>query len=298
MLREPVGDYPVGLKKYDTLEIGDRLHRRKVPLAFFYPSKEWERECSYMDATFQRTAPDSEDNGVHTFCGEHPPLTEQQKKFPVILYNHGLCGFEMESTVLCADLASKGYVVVSVGHPYGAAIVTYTDGSRFEDPEPFEQMKHRLPEMEPLWYEDMSAAIAYLKEMNRSDLQWKNKLSFEEMGVIGVSFGGCCGIVAALKNEELRYAVNLDGSLFVNPEYRFTQKPVLVICSPFNSKAYAELTKHGCTHVEVEKIKKVTHFEFSDGVYLSDKGKMNREWADRISKKRTERIWEFLQKHK
>ena len=38
----------------------------------------------------------------------------------------------------------------------------------------------------------------------------------------------------------------------------------------------------------------VSHFEFSDGVYLSDKGKQNREWADRISRHRAERILEFI----
>ena len=34
--------------------------------------------------------------------------------------------------MLCADLASCGYVVFCVGHPYGARIVTYTDGTFFE----------------------------------------------------------------------------------------------------------------------------------------------------------------------
>lgn len=55
------------------------------------------------------------------------PLSEEKEKYPVILYSHGLNGFQMESTVLCADLASKGYIVVSVGHPYGSGAVTYTD---------------------------------------------------------------------------------------------------------------------------------------------------------------------------
>lgn len=294
MLRKPIGDYPVGLRKYDTLEIGDEFHRRRVPLTFFYPSEVWEKECPYKDAVFQRTAPDSPDNGVHTFCGEEPPVSEKQKTFPVILYNHGLCGFEMESTVLCADLASRGYVVVSIGHPYGAAIVTYSDGSRFEDTEPFDQIRHRLDEIEPLWYEDILAAITFLKEMNQTDSVWRGRFVFEKMGAIGVSFGGCCSIAAALKNEELCYAVNLDGSLFVKPQYLYPETPVFVMCSPFNIKAYAGLEKHGCTQVEVEKIKKVSHFEFSDGVYLSDKGKQNHEWADRISRHRAERILEFI----
>lgn len=80
------------------------------------------------------------------------------------------------------------------------------------------------------------------------------------MGTIGVSFGDYCSITATLKNKELNYAVNLDGPIFVEPEYLYIEKPVLVMCSPFNIKAYIGLNKHGCKNVEVEKIKKLSHF--------------------------------------
>ena len=256
MFRKPIGEYPVEIRKYDTDETGNEPLRRRVPVTVFYPSK----------------AP----------------------SFPVIIFNHGLSGHEMESSVLCADLASSGYMVVSVGHPYGASSVTYTDGSIFKDPEPFEQKRHRLDEIEPLWYEDILAAVQCIKKMNLSDPEWKGRIITEGMGTIGVSYGGCCGVIAALKNKDLSYAVNLDGSMFVEPEYIYKDIPILVMSSPFNRKAYAPLTESGCTEVLVKKVKKVTHFEFSDGIYLSDKGKNNREWADRISKERACVILDFI----
>lgn len=294
MFRQPAGKYPVGIKQYDTGETGNVSHRRRVPLTFYYPSFPWKEECPYRDAAYQRMAPSSTDNGVHTFCGLEPPLTGEPGKLPVIIYNHGLKGFEMESTVLCADLASNGYLVVSVGHPYGASIVTYTDSSRFEDPEPFEQIRHKLGETEPLWYEDILEALSCLQGMNRTVPEWKNRISTEGIGIAGVSFGGCCAVTAALKNEELAYAINLDGSFFTEPEYKYKDKPIMVMCSPFNFKAHLPLVDNGCSKVTVEKIKKLSHFEFSDGIYLSDKGKSNREWADRISRKRSEMILDFI----
>ncbi len=48
------------------------------------------------------------------------------------------------------------------------------------------------------------------------------------MGAVGVSFGGCCSVTAALKNKELTYTVNPDGSMFVEPEYIFPDKPIFV----------------------------------------------------------------------
>jgi len=300
MLREPIGKYKVGISKYDTKEIGSDPYKRRVSLTIFYPTDEWDRECPYRNSDYLINYPDSEDNGVHTYCGDNPDIIREDfgdgheiAHFPVVLYNHGLCGHEMESTVLCADIASSGYVVVSIGHPYGAGCVSYSDGTVYADPESFTKMRFRLNEIAPLWYEDMLAATELLKEMNGSDSIFKGRLLLDKTGVIGVSFGGCCGVIAAMKCEEIKYAVNLDGSMFVEPEYRFPNTPVLVMCSPMNRIAYTTLVKHN-VETEIMKIRKVSHYEFSDGVYLSDRGKSNREWADRVSTARAEKIIEFI----
>lgn len=294
MLREPIGKYPVGVRKYDTGYTKGVLRPRRVPLTFYYPSKAWDKECPYRNAQYQRLSPDPPDNGVHTFCGEDAGLIDEPVKLPVVLYNHGLSGHEMESTVLCADIASMGYLVVSIGHPYGATIVTYIDGSRFTNPEPFEEIRFHLDRIEPLWYEDILVSMDHLKEMNDCNPIWKGRMDLNSIGVMGVSFGGCCSVAAVLKNADLTYAVNIDGSMFVQPEYIFKDKPIYIMCSPLNHKSHVPLTQNGCTNVIVDKVKKVSHYEFSDGIYLSDKGKSNREWAGRISRARAEKILDFI----
>jgi len=308
MLRKALGSSPVSIRKYDTPLFGETM-RRRVALSVFYPSAEWETECPYKDPDWQKAAHEragtpamaSEaavsalNNGIHTFCGDgSAPLSDEKEKYPVILFSHGLCSYEMESTVLCADLASLGNVVVSVGHPRGSKIVTYTDGSIYEDTQPFKKLRHELDTVEPIWYEDFLAAIDLLHEMNRTDPMWKDRLEMNGIGIVGSSFGGCCGIAAALKNEKIRYAVNLDGGLFVPMMYTFPDKPILVLCSPMNFLAHSALARHGCTNVEIKKYRKIVHYEFSDGVYLGPKGKANREWADRTSRERAERILEFI----
>ena len=132
-MRNPTGNNFVSIAKFDTDEIGDSSHKRKVTVTLYYPSKEWKKECPYKDAAFQKAMPNPDDNGVHSFCGLDVKLIETSEPLPVIICNHGLCGFEMESTVLCADLASNGFAVASIGHPYGSSVVTYTDGTTFID---------------------------------------------------------------------------------------------------------------------------------------------------------------------
>lgn len=297
MLRKPLGDLHVSIRKYDTPVFGKTMQRR-VALSIYYPSEKCETECPYKDPDWQKAASPL-DNGVHTFCGDgSESVSDAKEKYPVILFSHGLCGYEMENTVLCADLASYGNIVVSIGHPKGSKIITYTDGSTFEDPEPFKAVKHKLDTVEPLWYEDFLETIDKLEEMNQTDPFWKGRLDLSSMGIVGDSFGGCCGVAAVLKNEDLSYAVNLDGGLFVPMTYTFPDKPILVLCSSINFISHRALTSHGCTNVEIKKYRKILHYEFSDGVYLGPKGKADRDWADRTSRERTERIWDFIQRNR
>ena len=294
MLRQPLGELPVSIRRYETTVTGKTTQRR-VPLTIFYPSIRWETEYPYQDPVWQKS-PDHPDNGVHTFCGKEEALAEVKNKYPVILFSHGLCGYEMESTVLCADLASYRYVVVSIGHPRGSKVVTYIDGSIYEDPEPFSKIRHKLDTVEPLWYEDFLSARDMLSNLNQTDPFWRDHLDVSDIGIVGNSFGGCCGNATALKNNTFRYAINLDGGLFVPLTYSFTDTPILILRSILNFKSNAGLSRHGCTNVEVTKYRKLVHYEFSDGIYLGPRGKKNRDWADQISRERSERILAFLTK--
>ena len=58
---------------------------------------------------------------VKTNCYKNVPIASSEDNYPVIIFNHGYSGHTMQSTILCSDLASSGYIVVSVGHPYEAS---------------------------------------------------------------------------------------------------------------------------------------------------------------------------------
>ena len=49
-------------------------------------------------------------------------------KFPVLLFSHGYTGVPSSYTALLEDLASHGYAVLSVVHPYEATAATLTGG--------------------------------------------------------------------------------------------------------------------------------------------------------------------------
>lgn len=298
MLRKPIGQYSVSICRIDA-EPSEACGRR-LSLMFFYPSYGGSVPHPYMDGTYQRQAAGGqpEDNGVETFCFADGHLSSAKERFPVVIYSHGLMGYQMDSTVLCADIASSGYVVVSVGHPYGAGAVTYCDGeTAFGEKKRYNE--RMLDGLGKLWVEDIVRAIdcVYAADSGETESLFADRLDIAEgVHLLGTSFGGCCSIAAALREERAVDAVNMDGGIFVELDPVFADRPLLVFRSSINCKASRRLTGAGCTDVTVEKFRGIAHWEFADGVYLSEKGKSNRDWADRVSRARAQRCLDFFQR--
>lgn len=298
MFREPIGTNKVGVYEMDTEEFGEEF-KRKLSLLFFYPTKDEGEEYPYKDEIYQREQLKGtpHDNKVKTNCRSKTVISDEVKKYPVVIYSHGLMGHQMESTVLCTDLASSGYIVVSIGHPYGSSAVTYTDKTMFE-PKDFTVDRHNLAPLGKLWLEDMRFALSYIHTINESDnvCMFYNRMDLTDgVTLLGMSFGGCVGVCAALEESEVKCAINLDGSLFIEPNPKFKDKPILVLCSPFNIRAYAKLQHLQCENVEVHKIRKLSHWEFCDGVYFTERGKKDLARADFISKNRAKMCIDFIE---
>lgn len=362
MLRKPLGIWPVGIISLETDYIGLQQYRRRIPMMVFYPGELLEQDkdhesgptlqgnqlpsmAVYQNGAYLRSLRDGmpKEPNVTTWCYEGLPVSKAKEQYHVIFYNHGLSGNLMESTMLCGDLASMGYVVVSIGHPYGAEIVRFQDGTFFDEwkevvgdlkettlSEQISVLFGMLPVrnrgirnkswlhfceknyatlalLEPMWVEDMLAAYDWLCQHTMSEAMPEmiaSKVSFEAtasgielqlakcmelqegVGLLGVSFGGCCSISAALKRDVFRYAINLDGSLFVDLKGTRKDVPILVLCESLNPYAYYQLEAIGCSAYSVKKSRGVSHWEYCDGVYFSNKGKKNRKWADTVSKER------------
>jgi hypothetical protein len=65
---------------------------------------------------------------VRTHAGLDGPPATAPGKFPVLLFSHGYTGIPSAYTALLEDLASHGYAVLSIVHPYEATGATLADG--------------------------------------------------------------------------------------------------------------------------------------------------------------------------
>ncbi|WP_036799077.1 hypothetical protein [Pleurocapsa sp. PCC 7319] len=146
-LPKPVGKYIVGITQLDftdksrkkVLTFEEDNAFREIPVIIFYPAESngGQDSASYsspeildLEILSKMTFGLVSNNvaKIKTNCYQDVPISSSQDKYPVILFNHGYGSYAMQNTILCSDLASSGYIVVSVGHPYESLGVKYLDG--------------------------------------------------------------------------------------------------------------------------------------------------------------------------
>lgn len=147
-LPEPVGGYNVGITYSDFIddtrsELFEfaKGESRVIPARIYYPAEgqEGKQPAPYVFLEEARAArkfsagliPLKSLMNIRTHCYPDLKLSGRIERFPVIFFNHGYFSYSSQNTVLCADLASKGYIVVSLGHPYESGAVKSQSGHAY-----------------------------------------------------------------------------------------------------------------------------------------------------------------------
>jgi dienelactone hydrolase len=140
-LRTPTGSYPVGCTRYlfpgSAARAGDLFG--DLPALCFYPATE---VTGRPIATYASEGILPGAGSILTNSYRAAPVSEGS--FPLILFNHGFSLMCESNTVQCEELASHGYVVLSIGHP--------SDGS------------YELPDGNVLLFDSRSMMHLYRKE--------------------------------------------------------------------------------------------------------------------------------------
>jgi len=164
--------------------------------------------------------------------------------FPVLVYSHGGGWTRFTSTFTTEELASHGYVVVSMGHngfnrtqflPDGSSVIPdtltfpeetgdlYGDavaGWRFLD-------EHVFPE----WNADAAFVLDQLETLDAGDGPFAGRLDLDRVGMYGWSFGGANSIEMSAVDERVKAAVDHDGQLFGVAPGQGTARPFMLMHS-------------------------------------------------------------------
>ncbi|KAL7619893.1 hypothetical protein AAE478_010440 [Parahypoxylon ruwenzoriense] len=234
-LPPPTGPYQVGITRHTIEHFNPRdpLAPNKVSTAFlatiFYPTlqKPGGAPELYLNP---KTAAYFENSWNYTWGG---PVG--QPPYPTILFGPGGGGPPVEgSTIPLAELASHGYTVIGLDHPFEQPFLRYPNGTGaygididFND----------LQLLEAIYRTRLVDNAVLLKRLPKLVQQLKAPFNISHFGALGYSLGGAASFGSMYGDARFVSGLNPDGSLFGRPSSVFAdvKKPVFLLASEYHS---------------------------------------------------------------
>ncbi|MCY7502824.1 choline esterase [Bacillus sp. FSL K6-4563] len=317
---EPIGGYTAGRTQMDFEYTASDHSKRELTAFVYYPSdsSEGKTASTYMFPEVYEMLHEQPlvteylkeinffSTDIKTHCYDDLALSGKEKRYPVLFYVCGGGGSPEWGTAICTDMASQGYVVVSIGHQ-DSTMYKRKDGKLVnvskgfsdvimafsEDPEMMalaSKMKMRpddktaiemchniltLPIINELtrYSERQAEDVRYVADyLHRLDSgEWKsifrNRLLLGiGMGIAGHSYGGPTAAIVCRDDDRFVCGVGLDSGAFGLLDSDLN-KPFLLLFSEPNYYMNAIIGANNSMETYYFSVDGAAHLDYCDIVF-------------------------------
>lgn len=207
------------------------------------------------------------DNGryrrVNVACW-YPQNTDADETYPLIIFSHGGLGTETGNESLYLELASHGYVVCSVGHPYHALWTTSEDGHvTFVSMEYFQELQREDAKSDKgqsfryyqKWMQTRTGDTNFVmdtileKAANGTEGVY-GLIDVERIGVMGHSLGGSAALGIPRQRDDIDAVIALESPYLYdivgveNNQFVFTSEPYPVpVLNVYSDASWSHLSE-------------------------------------------------------
>ncbi len=178
-------------------------------------------------------------------------VSNKKRKYPLIVFQHGYSFWINQNSILMEHLASHGFVVASISHPFETCYeldangdpMTYSFSNlelskrwaeilnpdvsaligeiiEVEDPKEASEYEQQMLDQTPLlqksvheWSADASFVIDQLERLNKGGHFLSGKLDLDKIGAVGMSFGGAATAQWMIEDKRVKAGINMDGGI-------------------------------------------------------------------------------------
>ncbi|MES3008863.1 MAG: dienelactone hydrolase family protein [Pseudomonadota bacterium] len=300
-LPQPDGRYAVGTQIYrwtdasrDEPHTKDSADRRSVIAQVWYPTASRDpaggvARLAYIDGIGSLPSTVSvmpsflmrRYDQIDTHAESQAPLAPSGQPWPVVIFSPGYGAPRAVYTGLVTQLASRGFVVFLLDHPYESAVTVLPDGQVVgtreillpgeRDRIPYMVREQAVRTADVRFVIDQLAHPEALSPSLRSD-----RIDGLRVAVIGHSFGGAAAIAASSEDPRVVAAANIDGTPYGDLPDRQIARPLLLVQSDYAETHHSDLFLNGngkllgcATEASFRfEIKRANHYSFTDAPFF------------------------------
>ncbi|NBC64533.1 MAG: hypothetical protein GVY07_02565, partial [Bacteroidetes bacterium] len=325
-LPEPTGSYLVGTTTFMLEDINreeiitvDPDDHRTLMVRAWYPSDDLKSDDIQMDYMHPFEAeyfakkyglPSFTLNHlrhIETFAYEDLNVSVQESTYPVLLFSHGYNVPPATYASFMSEIASHGYIIFAVNHPYQSVATVFPDGRKVTfdyqyESKNFKNVWEKIVKLEEKywsaesdslkrdiireisdlypnaemmrqWTEDLSFVIDELKDINSEiNNRFSGKLNLDRVGAFGHSAGGATAGQLMLTDQRVKAGINWDGAQWADMIDSTLAQPFLRIEAARDSAMFApnDLIYHNGSDTAIYdlKVNGFGHSNFSDIPFL------------------------------
>lgn len=310
-LPAPSGPHPVGVTELHLVDknrsdpwVKDQA--RELMISIWYPaSQESKQEAPYLlpsvaeyydrhvIPTIGLETGRVDLAGIRTHAWLDAPVADSEDGWPVILYSPGGSVPRSFGTIHAMELASQGYIVVTMDHTYETAAVEFPDGRIATEMLP-EYDTETVLKMLEVRVDDVLFVLDQLAELkkgqnpdvNRKVLPegWAEMLNLERVGMFGHSAGGATTAQAMYEDLRIDAGIIMDATLGRLPDHLLPvavhglERPFMLMHAGYNDEGEVDshltaVDKRSFWHASKGwkrdiAIPNGAHFTFTDYQYL------------------------------
>jgi hypothetical protein len=244
-----IGSYKVGTI---ALELVDQATNRDIMTSFFYPTSPHGLASYPLSPDFppktavfiaeQVGVPPAVASSVVTQSHALAPIFDPSN-FPILLFSPGQGSSRLQYTAIAEDIASLGYIVVTVDHPYETLFIEYPNGTVATFPLPnvtgIDQfvpfVNRRVGDLR--FVLDSFSNEAWISQVPGIESGGKGScFNTDKVGVLGHSEGGATAGATMLADRRFIAGINLDGSMIGNVTTLGLSEPFMLMSSSVHNR--------------------------------------------------------------
>ncbi|RZI47036.1 hypothetical protein [Candidatus Finniella inopinata] len=280
-LPSPTGPFGCGTQSFEVTDTSRQMLRDSPPRRWmvqaFYPTTKHTQTYPYRPGTLDEGL--VIDTKILSHSKPEAKLL-QGKACPVVIFIPGLGHGRQDYTILCEEMASHGYMVLSLDQPYVSNFVKFSDGTRIVMTLKDSWKVPRDRDYRYQYYDEaMGAAIGDVRYMldhirEISAKYFGGLLDATHITLMGHSFGGNVAHTLGFEDNRIQAVIDIDSKITDRKIYgrhgilpNSTAKPVLFIrgMMQYQDDLGDQLTK--IQNAEMWS-PKVEHSAFSDDAFL------------------------------